>query len=207
MNPLGAHPPPQTLAVHSAPTSRVSIRPFEDADALALFNLTLAQGSDLDAFSWRPRITSVQDELAFVAWTRAAEVQRTAWSRAILVDGELSGCASLYAPHFGAFPENRTPTLQMGYWVARHARGLGASWRAMELLNQSVADILPEGSTLGIRTRSENGASLACAARLGLTPQGIVAPSMFDPNDSDLLLIGPMPRARTAPQPARLPRP
>lgn len=183
------------------PSARVGIRKFELDDAEALFALTLAQGADLDGFAWRARIESPKDETAFVDWSRAAEANGQAWARAILVDGKLAGCSSLYEPHPGAFPNGQAPTLQMGYWVARHARGLGASWRAMELLSQEASPRLPEGSTLGIRTRSKNGASLACAARLGLSPHGIATPSMFDPDDCDLLLIGTMPRALPAPAP------
>lgn len=90
--------------------------------------------SILDAFAWRARIASPKDEAAFIAWAQGAEAAGQALSRAIIVDGALAGCASLYAPHPGDFPDILAPTLQMGYWEAREFRGQGLSWRAMASL-------------------------------------------------------------------------
>lgn len=169
-----------------------SIRPFCAADAAELFALVAAQEGDLDAFAWRRRISSPADEAAFIAWAARAEAAGEALNRAIVVDGRLAGSASLYEPHPGAFPESSSPTLQMGYWVAREFRGQGLAWRAMARLCQEAADIFPQGSTAGIRSRSGNGASRACASKLGLALVASGLPSSFDPSDTDVAMVGPL---------------
>jgi RimJ/RimL family protein N-acetyltransferase len=183
---------------HRSPN--ISIRRLDPSDAGALFGLLLAQGRDLDAFDWRARIQTLDDEKAFIGWAQEAEALGRAYSRAILVEGQIAGCASLYQPHNGAFGA-APPDFQMGYWVGREFRGAGASWRAMSLLMAEAGSELGPGCTAGIRTRSRNSASLACAARLGLLETGRARPSQFDPSDEDILLKGPL--CRLAPMAAR----
>lgn len=183
------------------------IRPFDASDAGELFALVAAQGHDLDAFAWRPRIASPKDEAAFIAWAHGAEAAGQALNRAIIVDGALAGSASLYAPHPGAFPDTCAPTLQMGYWVAREFRGQGLAWRAMAMLCQEAASIFPAGSTAGIRSRSANGASRACAAKLGLVLVASGLPSSFDSSDTDVAMVGPLGPPAPQPATARRPRP
>lgn len=169
---------------------RPSIRPFEPSDAPELFALVSAQGDDLDAFAWRQAISSQADESAFIDWACRAEEAGVALNRAIVVNGRLAGCASLYPPHHGAFPSGAEPTLQMGYWVAREFRGQGLAWRSMSMLCAQALAIFPPSSTAGIRSRSGNGASLACAAKLGLELVCSGMPSEFDSADTDVAMSG-----------------
>jgi RimJ/RimL family protein N-acetyltransferase len=189
----------------NSPT-KVSIEKLVESDAKSLYELLLAQGSDLDAFDWRARIKSLDDEKAFIAWAKQAENEGRAYSRTIRVDGAIAGCASLYQPHAGAFGE-ASPDFQMGYWVGRRFRGTGASWRSMILLMDEVGEVLGPDASAGIRTRSRNGASLACAERLGLSEVGRARPSQFDPLDEDILLKGPLRRLKRTPStmPSRRP--
>lgn len=185
---IATHP----ISAQASPASMVHIKKLGMSDAPELFNLVLDQKNDLNGFSWRTRLNTLADEEAFIAWAHDAEAKNEAFCRAILIDGSLAGCASLYVPHPHAFPDGACPTLQMGYWVARLARGQGAGWKAMKLLTSEVAPLLGSHATVGIRTRSRNMASLACAAHLGLSVQGFATPSMFDSQDDDLFLSGPL---------------
>jgi RimJ/RimL family protein N-acetyltransferase len=176
----------------NAAAGRIEIRMLDDSDAPALFSLAMAQGHDLDGFAWRKSLLTEADELGFIAWARQAEARFNAFCRLITLDGAPCGCASLYRPHLGAFPEAHAPSLQMGYWVGRFARGQGAGAQAMALLMAEIAPLLDPNSTVGIRTRSKNAASLSCGRKLGLSFVGAELPSMFDPLDVDVLLSGPL---------------
>ena len=180
-----------------APPPRVSIRPLAPDLATSLFELTQAQGRDLAAFAWRAGIQSPQDELAFIQWAAQAERQGQTWSRAILVDGELAGCASLYRPHQGAFPEGQAPDLQVGYWLGRSFRGRKAASQAVALLARELLADMPQ-ATLGIRCRAHNHASIACATALGMGALEGSMPSMFDPADADVVLRGSLAGAALA---------
>jgi RimJ/RimL family protein N-acetyltransferase len=173
----------------------IAIRPFSPEDAEPLFRMVLAQGRDLDSFSWRCHIARAHDELAFIHWASAAEESHRAFSRAILVEGQLSGCASLYSPHPGCF-DGWIPKLpirlQMGYWVDQKRRGAGASWKAMALLMKQASESFPDDSLAALRTRTRNMASQTCAAKLGLKPIQHGLPSRFDPGDTDMIFAGPL---------------
>jgi RimJ/RimL family protein N-acetyltransferase/flagellar biosynthesis protein FliQ len=172
------------------PSPILNTRPLRSCEASSLFELTRSQGADLDAFAWRSRIQNEQDELAFIEWAHAAESSGQAWTRAIVVDGRLAGCASLYRPHADAFPEGLAPDLQLGYWLGRAFRGHGLAARAMALLAREVAPIFPADATLGVRCRSRNRASISCAERLGLTARANNLASQFDPQDVDVAMSG-----------------
>lgn len=179
-----------TSSLGTPPSGHIDIRRLADGDAPALFVLAMAQGGDLDGFSWRKGLRSESDELSFIKWANSAEARGDAYCRLITLDATPCGCASLYKPHPGSFSTEHAPTLQMGYWVGRFARGHGIGSQAMLMLMAEAQAIFETGSTVGIRTRSLNAPSLACASRLGMSAIGEARPSMFDPSDVDLILRG-----------------
>ena len=173
-------------------SGQINIRQLVQDDAPELFALALAQGGDLDGFAWRKDLRTERDEGSFIEWANAAEARGDAYCRLITLDGVPCGCASMYQPHPNSFAIEYMPTLQMGYWVGRFARGHRIGSQAMLMLMAEVKALLGEGLTVGIRTRSLNASSLACAVRLGMVVIGEMRPSMFDPTDVDIILRGPL---------------
>ena len=175
--------------------SPISIRPLQKDDSQPIYDMILRQGHDLDAFSWRARVTSPKAELEFIEWSIQAEQRQEAFTRVILIDTILAGCVSLYRPHQESFkhPDLLQPiTFQLGYWVDKHHRGIGASWKAMLLLMNEISQSYDSSTLVGIRTRTKNFASQSCGRNLGLSITATQLPSLFDPHDTDVIMTGPL---------------
>jgi RimJ/RimL family protein N-acetyltransferase len=62
---------------------------------------------------------------------------------------------------------------ELGYWLAREARGLGAATRAVRLLSAWVFDNLP-ADRIEIHAEPDNEASRRVAERVGFTFEGVL---------------------------------
>jgi ribosomal-protein-serine acetyltransferase len=160
-------------AATSAPAPRFGLpgghelRPLEPSDASELYALTERNRDELARWlSWAQRGT-LKDTLEHIERMRAAEAERGAVSRAIVVEGRIAGSAGLVRIDW----ENGCA--EIGYWLGSEHQGRGLMTSAIAVLVDHAFDGL-QLNRAEIRTDVLNHRSRAVAERLGFRYEGIL---------------------------------
>lgn len=141
------------------------LRPVEPSDAPELFALTERNHDELARWlSWAQRKT-LEDTLERIERMRAAETERGAVDRAIVVEGRIVGTAGL------ARIDWRNRCAEIGYWLGSEHQGRGLVTSAVAVLVEHAFDIL-QLNRAEIRTDVLNHRSRAVAERLGFRYEG-----------------------------------
>jgi ribosomal-protein-serine acetyltransferase len=141
------------------------LRPFEPSDAPELFALTERNHDELARWlSWAQRKT-LEDTLERIERMRAAETERGAVDRAIVVEGRIVGTAGLARIDWG----NRCA--EIGYWLGAEHQGRGLVTSAVAVLVEHAFDIL-QLNRAEIRTDVLNHRSRAVPERLDFRYEG-----------------------------------
>jgi ribosomal-protein-serine acetyltransferase len=142
------------------------LRPFEPSDAPEMFALAERNRPDLARWlSWAQEPRKLEDTVERIEQMRAAEVERRAVDRAIVVEGRIVGTVGLARVDLG----NRCT--EIGYWLGSEHQGRGLMTSAVAVLVGHAFDSLNLNRS-EIRTDVLNLRSRAVAERLGFRYEG-----------------------------------
>jgi RimJ/RimL family protein N-acetyltransferase len=145
----------------------VALRAWRDDDVSALV-AALADG-EISRWTRVPHPYGPADAIAWLMAQRAARARGDTLSLAIVAAAEPGrplGSIGITVLH-------RDARAEIGYWVARHARGRGLATRALGLLTRHAFSAL-RIARVELVTLPGNAASQAVARRAGFTREGVM---------------------------------
>jgi len=151
----------------------VTLRPWgEEGDVQALVDACndRAIAEFLDII---PQPYTKSDALAYIAATQKGWAAGTTTNFAVLTDGRpIGSIGARWLPE----PEDG---VEVGYWVAAHARGRGLCTQALRLISRWLLD--EHGvMRLQLRADEENAASQKVAEKAGFTREGVLRSSRYN---------------------------
>jgi RimJ/RimL family protein N-acetyltransferase len=153
----------------------VTLRPWTERDVAAI----TAACRDDEIASWLdqvPQPYSKADARAYVAMTRRGwkEATHAAFAVTDASTGDVIGSVGVH----WLDPEQRVA--EVGYWVARGARGRGVATRATKLAARWAIDRCGM-KRIQLRADTRNAASQLVAERAGFQREGVLRSSRFNP--------------------------
>lgn len=162
-------------------TETAEIRALEASDIDALFALAQA---NLDRNYWLPRTLQRADIESRVTSGQEILAKNEGVLGGIFDRGELCGVAAIwrYAPE--------TRSIEIGYWIGRHAEGRGLVKRACRAVMRHAFEGIGV-HRIELRCHAGNARSIALAERLGFRREGcLVEAEKLGDAWADLLIFG-----------------